>query len=274
MVSRFSAAGPMAIFTMLWHHRSLVWRLTLRELDARYRGSILGGLWTFLLPLMLLGVYTFVFGVVFRARWEVPPGGQGNFPLIIFAGMLAVTIFTDCLARAPSLILENPTYIKKVVFPVEILPWVVLAGSILTALFSLCVLFVAYLVALGLPPLTAFWLPVVLLPLLLLSLGVMWIISSLGTYLRDLRPAVGMAITVLVFMCPLFYPISNVPEQLRWAIFLNPLTIAVEQVRQVLFWGQTPNLWVLGGYTLGAWVFAWMGLIWFRKMQRGFADVI
>ncbi|MGA3067900.1 MAG: ABC transporter permease [Tepidisphaeraceae bacterium] len=265
---------PWAVFTTAWTHRRLIARLARREVEARYKGSALGILWMVLLPLLMLGVYTFVFGFVLKSRWDIPPGGKGTFFLLVFAGIIWMNLFIECAGRASTLVLSNVTYIKKVVFPLEILPYVLVVSELVTVLSSGVVLAVMYLAVLGRPPQTYVWLPVVVAPLFLMTLGWVWWISSLGVFLRDLRHVVVVLLNLIPFLSPLFYPLSRIPEPARWAIYLSPLTVILEQVRAVLFWGQPPDWIAWSVYFVVSWLVAWSGLAWFRHAQTGFADVV
>lgn len=269
-----SGAGPFALFQTAWHHRALILRLTRHEIDARYRGSMLGIVWALLTPLLMLAVYTFVFTVVFQARWGTAGSNSTEFALLLFSGLVLFNIFSECLNRAPGLLLENVSYIKKVVFPLEILALVTLAVALFNAAIGLAILLVFYVAALGLPPATALLLPIVVAPLCLLTLGVSWFLASAGVFLRDIRQVVGVAVTVLMFLSPIFYPLTAVPERFRALIHLNPMTAILEQSKDLLFWGRIPSPleWLVA--TLAAWGCAWLGYLWFMKTRRGFADVV
>lgn len=269
-----SGAGPLSPFRTIWQHRNLILRLAKREIDARYRGSVLGIVWALITPLLMLAVYTFVFTAVFQARWGTAGGNSGEFALLLFSGLVLFTVFSDCVNRAPGLLLENVSYIKKVVFPLEILPVVTLAVALFNAGLGFAILGVAYLAVLGLPPATVLLLPLVLLPLCLMSLGVSWFLASAGVFLRDIRQMVGVAVTVLMFMSPIFYPTSAVPERFRAILALNPLTPILEQSKDLLFWGRLPSPLEWAVATLAAWGCAWLGYLWFMKTRRGFADVV
>lgn len=266
--------GPLAPFKTAWRHRRLIIRLAKREMDARYRGSVLGMVWALLNPLLMLVVYTFVFTTVFQARWGSVGDSSGEFALLLFSGLILFTIFSDCVNRAPGLLLENVSYIKKVVFPLEILPLVGLTVALFNAVLSFGVLAVFYLIVLGLPPLTALLLPLVLVPLCLTTVGLSWLLASAGVFLRDIRQVVGVVVTVLMFMSPIFYPIAALPERFRTIIQLNPLTIILEQSKDLLFWGRVPDLMDWSLAMLAGWGCAWLGYFWFMKTRRGFADVV
>ncbi|WP_431857381.1 ABC transporter permease [Azospirillum sp.] len=269
-----SGAGPLALFRTAWRHRSLILRLARREIDARYRGSVLGIVWAVINPLLMLAVYTFVFTVVFQARWGAAGTGSVEFALLLFSGLVLFTVFSDGVNRAPGLLLENVSYIKKVVFPLEILPLVTLVVALFNAAIGFAILLVFYAAALGLPPLTVLLLPLVLLPLCLMTLGISWFLASAGVFLRDIRQVVGVAVTVLMFLSPIFYPLTAVPERFRGLIHLNPLTPILEQSKDLLFWGRVPAPLEWGVATLAAWGVAWLGYAWFMKTRRGFADVV
>ena len=266
--------GPFAPLRTAWHHRTLILRLANRELAARYRGSMLGFVWAVINPLLMLAVYTFVFSMVFQARWGMATDGKVGFALLLFSGLILFTIFAECVTRAPGLMLENVSYIKRVVFPLEILPLVTLAVAIANAGISVAVLLVFYLIVQGLPPWTALLLPLVVLPLALFTLGLSWFVSAAGVYLRDLRQIVGVMVTATMFLSPIFYPLSAIPQDMRWVLTLNPLTPILEQSKDLLFWGRipSPGEWLLA--VLAAWAVAWLGYTWFMKTRRGFADVV
>lgn len=245
-----------------------------REVIGRYRGSFLGLLWSFVNPVLMLMVYTFVFGFVFKARW-----GQGNtdkyeFALVLFAGLIVFNLFSECISRAPGLILANVNYVKKVIFPLEILPWVALGSALFHTGISLGVLLI-FLAVIGHDFFwTMLWLPVVLLPFLLLIMGLSWLLASIGVFIRDVGQLIGMALTVMMFMSPIFYPLSALPETISHYLFLNPLTFVVEQVRNILLWGLQPDWRYLAIYSITSIVVAWLGLLFFEKTRKGFADVL
>jgi len=222
----------------------------------------------------MLIIYTFVFGFVFKARWGQGTTDKYEFALVLFAGLIVFNLFSECISRAPGLILANVNYVKKVIFPLEILPWVVLGSALFHAGISLGVLLI-FLTLLGHDFFwSMLWLPVVLLPFLLLIMGLSWLLASIGVFIRDVGQVVGMALTVLMFMSPIFYPLSALPETISQYLFLNPLTFVVEQVRNILLWGQQPNWSYLGIYSFISIVIAWLGLLFFEKTRKGFADVL
>lgn len=264
----------VSIARSLIRHRQLTMSLIRREVVGRYRGSMLGTLWSFFNPLIMLIIYTFVFSVVFQARWKGGSGSKTEFAMVLFAGLLVFNIFSECVNRAPTLILMNINYVKKVVFPLEILPLV----SVGAALFHGCISFVVwlffYMTFFGLPPATAWLLPFVVLPMVLLLLGLSWFLASLGVYLRDVAQFVGLLVTALMFLSPIFYPLSALPPEYQSLMALNPMTPVIEQTRGVLIEGHAPS-WISYAWQLGTGlVTLWLGYSWFQKTRKGFADVL
>lgn len=271
------AAQPASLAAMLkslWGNRELIAQMTRREVVGRYKGSVMGLLWSFLNPLFMLVVYSFVFSVVFKARWSGGGESQTQFAVILFAGMTVHALFAEVLNRAPGIILGNVNYVKKVVFPLEILAVVSLGAALFHALVSLIVLLVAFAMLNGFIQWTAIFAPLVLLPLMLLSLGFGWILSSLGVFVRDIGQLIGVFTTALLFLSPVFFPVSALPEPFQPWLNLNPLTFIIEQTRDVLIWGRMPDWEGLTLYLIGAGIFAWLGYFWFQKTRKGFADVL
>jgi lipopolysaccharide transport system permease protein len=256
-----------------WTHRALIRQMVRREVAGRYRGSFFGLLWSFFTPLLMLAVYTFVFSVVFKGRWDGGSESRFEFALVLFAGLIVFNLFSECVSRAPGLILSNVNYVKKVIFPLEILPWVALGAALFHAVASLAVLMIFLSVTMSLPW-TAVLLPVVLFPLLPLIMGLSWLLASLGVFVRDIGQFIGMLMTALLFLSPVFYPASALPESVRGWLYLNPLTFIIEQAREVAIWGHLPNWSGLALYLGLAMLMAWAGLVWFQKTRKGFADVL
>lgn len=266
--------SPVEIVSSFWRNYTLIKVMATRQIIGRYRGSFIGILWAFFNPLFTLTVYTFVFSVILGSRWNLESNSKTEFALVLFCGLIVFNLFAECINNAPNSILSNVNYVKKVVFPLEILPWVTLASVAFHAMVSWSVWLTAYIIFFGMPHATVLFLPLVMLPLMLFVIGLSWWLASLGVYLRDAPQFVGIAVNVLMFMSPIFYPVTAIPEQFRWFLFLNPLTIIVEQVREVMFWGNYPDLKKLGiSLTIGLLV-ASLGFAWFQKTRKGFADVI
>ena len=267
--------SPGAALQSAWKNRELIVQMTKREVIGRYRGSIMGLAWSFLHPVFMLAVYTFVFSVVFKARWGVGDDeSRTQFALVLFVGMIVHGVFAEMLSRSPALILANVNFVKKVIFPLEILPIVAMSTTLFHSLASISVLMVACLLFNGALQWTAIFLPLVLLPLVMLTLGVAWIVASVGVFLRDIGEAVGMFTTVLLFTSPVFYQVTALPESIQPWFMANPLTFIIEQARAVVIWGHMPNWAGLGGYWVVASLMAWAGYVWFQKTRKMFADVL
>ncbi len=266
--------SPHAMIASLWRNQELIRTLIKREVTSRYRGSMLGLFWSFIHPVIMLMIYTFVFSVVFKARWNAGSDSRTEFALVLFAGLIVFNLFSECITRAPGIILANTNYVKKVIFPLEILPWVTVGTALFQAMVSLCVWMIFYVIFFGIPHATVFLLPLVMLPLLFITAGLSWILASIGVYLRDAGQIVGIITTVLMFLSPIFYPVSSLPVAYQHILLLNPLTPAIEGIRDILFWGNLPNTGLYTIYLALSAVFAWLGFIWFQKTRTGFADVL
>lgn len=266
--------NPIAQVAGIWRSRDLIWQMTKREVVGRYRGSFLGLFWSFFNPVLMLIIYTFVFSVVFKARWGTGGESRFEFALILFCGLIAFNLFAEVLSRAPTLILGNVNYVKKVVFPLEILPLVAMGAALFHGIVSLGVLLVFYVLVSASLHWTIVFAPLVILPLILTTLGMSWFLASLGVFLRDVAQVVGLLVTVLMFLSPIFYPVSAIPAKYQVFIYMNPLTFIIEQMRDVLIWGKLPSWSGLCLVMLVGMLVAWGGLVWFQKTRKGFADVL
>jgi len=267
--------SPVSLVHSFWHNRQLILQMTKREVLGRYKGSVMGLVWSFLNPLFLLAVYTFVFSVVFQARWGFGEDeSKTQFAIVLFVGLIVHGLFSEVLNRAPGLILSNVNYVKKVLFPLEILPGIAMGAALFHSLVSLAVLLCAYFLMKGFLHWTILFAPLVLLPLVVLTLGIAWLLASLGVFLRDVGQTVNIVTMVMLFLSPVFYPLTALPEEYRPWILCNPLTFIIEQTREVLVWGHSPDWVGLGIYGLVSITIAWLGYIWFQKTRRGFADVL
>lgn len=273
------AAQPTSLTSLmrsLWQHRQLIAQMSRREIVGRYKGSVMGLTWSFFNPVFMLIVYTFVFSEIFKSRWGGigANGSKTEFAVVLFVGLIVQGLFADLLNRAPGLILTNVSYVKKVVFPLEVLPIVALGATLFHSLVSIIVLLLAYFVFNGYLYWTVLFIPVVLLPMIILTSGLAWVLAGLGVFLRDIGQTIVIVTTVLMFLSPVFYPVSAVPEQFRPFIMLNPLTFIIEQAREVLIWGHLPDWTGLGIYLIVSIFVAWMGYAFFQKTRKGFADVL
>jgi lipopolysaccharide transport system permease protein len=273
------AAHPttlMSLFKSLLRNRQLILQMTKREVIGRYKGSVMGLAWSFLSPVLMLAVYTFVFSEIFKSSW-IDISGDNNkmqFALVLFVGMIVFGLFGEVLNRAPSLILSNVNYVKKVVFPLEVLPVIALGVELFHGISSLIVLLVVFAILNSYLHWTVIFIPFVLLPLGILTLGIAWMLASFGVFLRDVGQTIAIITRILMFLSPVFYPLTAVPESFRPIIMANPLTFIIEQAREVLIWGRFPDWIGLGAYTVVAILVAWVGYAWFQKTRKGFADVL
>ena len=252
----------------------LIMALARREIEARSKGSFGGIGWYVVQTLLTVAIYSFVFGTLFRTRWAETGQAPINFTMALFIGLLVYNLFSEAVGRAPTLILANANYVKKLVFPLEILPLV----ALLVALFNLAVgiavfLIMAFLLQVDLHW-VGLWFPVILAPFVMLMLGLMWFLASFGTFVRDIAQVVGIAITMLMFLSPLFYPAGTLPEEFRAWIWLNQLTFPMEQARRALLFGQAPDAVGLAIYAGVGGAVAILGYLWFAKTRKAFADVL
>lgn len=270
-----SALGlsPVALLRTLWGQRFVIAQLGRRQVAARHRGALLGVAWTVLNPLLLLGVYTVFFTVLNPVAGAA--ADRVEFVLRIFTGMIVFGVFSETVAKASGAITGNPNYVKKVVFPLETLPAADLWASVVGATINFGVLLGASLALRGSVPWTFMLLPLTLAPLLVLTLGVAWLVASLGVYVRDVGTSIGVALTALMFLTPVFYTLEHIQqEHMRMLLRLNPLVDIVEATRAVLLRGELPDWGAWGLSWLMALIVAQVGWVWFRATRRGFADVL
>lgn len=257
----------------LYASRSLLWSLVVRDIQSRYRGTVLGFLWAMVFPLMMLAVYVFVFGWVFKARWGTG-GGMTDFVLMLYCGLIVHAVFSETLTRSPSSILSNPSYVKKVVFPLELLTVSHLASAVFNAMIGLGLLCLFLVIQYQSIPLTALYLPIIVTPLLMLTGGLAWSLAAIGVFFRDVGQMIGVIMSLLLFLSPVFYPTSSAPVLAQKLIYLNPLTYPIEELRAVLILGNQPDWSHWFVYCAVSVVVAIGGLWIFQKSRPAFADVI
>lgn len=259
----------------LQRNRQLIFKMTRRDVVGRYSGSMLGLAWSFFNPLLMLVIYTFVFSVVFKSRWGAGVGeSKTDYAMLLFTGMIVHGLFAECVNRAPTLILANVNYVKKVIFPLEILPWVALGSALFHAIISLVVLLLLQLLLNQNMPWTVVLFPLVLLPLILATMGFTWFLASLGVYVRDIGQITGIFTTALLFLSCVFYPLSSLPEKYQHLMKLNPLAYIIVESRNTLIFGRIPDFREWAIYMLIGFIVAWLGFVWFQRSRGGFADVI
>ena len=273
-MQKFSVS-PKEMVASFWRHRSLITALVKREVIGRYRGSVMGIAWSFFTPLLMLIVYTFVFTIVFQARWGLDINeSKSDFAIILFVGLIVHGLFAECINRAPGLILSNVNYVKKVIFPIEILSIVAFGSALFHTAISLIIMLLAQLIINHHMPPTVLLFPLVLLPLALATLGFAWFLAALGVYVRDIGQITGIFTTVLLFISAIFFPISALPPPYQSWLKLNPLVFIIEQSRKTLIFGQLPDFGQWGIMVTAGAIIAWAGFAWFQKMRKGFADVL
>lgn len=258
---------------LMYRNRDLLRSLVKREIEVKYRASVLGRLWIVIYPLMMLAVYAFVFGGVFGSRWA----GKGNltdFVPMLYCGLIVHAIFAETVGKAPFVIVNNPNYVKKVIFPLELLPVTNLFTALFNAAISFGLLLVMVVAFKHHLDWTLVFAPLVLLPLVLLAIGCAWVIAALGVFFRDIEQFIGILMSVLLFLSPVFYSSESVPPVARRLLQLNPLTYPIEEIRNVVLLGMTPNwsAWLI--HMLPAVLVAWAGLWVFERARPAFADVI
>jgi lipopolysaccharide transport system permease protein len=269
-----SCFDPLLLLRTLVRHRDLVLHLIRRNVTARYQGSFLGVGWTVAQPLLMLAVYTYVFGVVLGARWRPDGTGYGEFALMLFCGLIPFGLVAESAANAPGIVVANAAYVKRVVFPLEILPVVVVGTSLVYTAVNTAILLLAATCLLGPPPWTALLLPLAALPCALLALALAWLLAALGVFVRDTAAVVGVVTQLAFFATPILYPPAAVPERFQIVVRLNPLAALVEAWRGLAL-GVVPVPWVrCTAITVGGLVLALGARALFLRAQRAFADVV
>ena len=260
-------------FSYVLRHYGLFLELTKREFSSRYKASYGGMFWAFVQPLFLLTIYTVAFGVILKARWGFA-GTTWEYALMLFAGLIVFNACSEVLNKSTTLITTNPNFVKKVVFPLWLLPVVTVTTALIHALIGVGVWLVGYTLLIGAPKVTIFFLPLVLICFVPVLLGLGWLLSSVGVLVKDISQLAGMFSRALLFLTPIFYSIDAAPPKLQMLLILNPLTFVVEQFRLVLFYGQIPALKSLAVYFVLASVFAWASYALFNRLRPNFSDMV
>lgn len=267
--------SPIEILKSFLRNRDLISQMAKREVLGRYRGSVVGLGWSFFNPLLMLSVYTFFFSYVFKSRWgDANKVGHADFAIVLFVGLIIHGLFSECINRAPLLITSNINYVKKVVFPLEIFPWIAMGSALFHTSISVLVLLVLQFIISGSWQWTMIFFPLIMLPLIIVTLGFAWLLAAMGVYLRDISQTTGLITSVMLFVSPVFYPISTLPNKMQLFVMLNPLTLIIEESRKVLLYGELPNWTALVFYSIVAIIVAWFGFWLFQMARKGFADVL
>jgi lipopolysaccharide transport system permease protein len=269
------SASPLEALRSMWRNRELIRAMAWREIAGRYRGSALGIGWSVVQPLLMLCVYTLVFADIFQMRWPgIADGSRIQFAVMIFSASIIQTAFAEVVSRSPTIVVTNTNLVRKVIFPLEVLPVVALVSAMIQALINVALLLLINLAFNGTWHWSALLSPFILVPFLLMTLGLSWFLAAIGAYVRDLGQGVGVALTLLLFLSPIFYPMSAVPASLRPFMMLNPLALIAEQQRKILALGDLPDFGALAIYFVVALLIACSGFACFQKVRKGFADVV
>lgn len=274
MLNANEVTFPSALVTAFGRHRSLAWEMTKRDVLGRYRGASLGLIWSLVTPVAMLIVYTLAFGGVMKAKWPEAAGDATSFALILFAGLIVHAFFSEVFVRAPGLVLNNPNYVTKIIFPLEVLPWPLLFSALFHMAMNFAVLAVFLLLYNGYVYWTILLLPVVLLPFAIMMVGIAWGLSALSVYFRDVSQMTGPIAAAMLFLSSAIVPLDSVPESYRLVFELNPLTFIIDQAREVAIWGRFPDWTGLLSYSAVSLMVAFAGGLFFHKTRRGFADVL
>jgi len=272
--SSYRLIDPLSPYVVLKRHSTLIVQMAKRDVISRYRGSFAGLMWSFFNPLLMLVIYTFVFGVIFKSRWGNQTSNQFQYAVVLFAGLNINTLFSECANRATTVIIENTNFVKRVVFPLETLSWSVIGSGLFHLAVSTLVLLVILPFIMGYIPWTVVLFPIVVACFLPFVAGTVWLLASLGVYFRDLKQLVGIVTMALMFLAPILYPLSLIPERYRVLMYFNPLTVIAKASQDVLIWGKLPRWDHLGLYAVSASLFAWLAFAWFEHTRKGFADVV
>lgn len=260
----------------IFRNKKLTLSLIKREIAIKYKGSLGGSAWAILMPLFMLVIYTFVFSNIFKAKWGTHgyDAPKSEFALILFIGVIAYNFFSECITRSPTIITSNPNYVKKVVFPLNVLPIVYVFSALFNAIITIGIWLVCYVLIIGMPKITFLLFPFALLPLVIFSLAISYLLASLGAYIKDINQITGLIATALMFLSPIFYPISAIPPAFQSIMKLNPLTPAVEGLRDVMYWGHNLSLENFVLNLIFSLIILVVSFLFFTKTKKGFADVL
>lgn len=258
----------------LWQHRELLWQFTVRNVELRHRGSHLGLVWSLLNPLLMLGLYVLVFGYIFGGTFGIIPNEtRVDYALGIFLGLTLFHFFAEVLGLAPTLIIGNPNFVKKVVFPLEILPASSVFGALFHLMISLALVFLSLLLFSQHIPASILWLPVIMVPLILIGLGVSWFISALGVFFRDISQVIQFISMALLWASGVFFSAQKYPA--AWAYLrYNPLLLAIDLSRDAALWARPLNFHHLIYLYASGLLTCYLGHLAFKRMKPAFADVI
>ncbi|HEX7324224.1 MAG TPA: ABC transporter permease [Rhodanobacteraceae bacterium] len=275
MQTTYRLTDPLSPYRALARNFALIVQMAKRDVAQRYRGSFIGMFWTFFYPLLMLAIYTFVFGFIFKSRWNAQVDNPIDYSMVLFCGLNVSTMFTECATKGATLIVDNTNFVKKVVFPLESLSWSVLGAALFHLLISTLALFAIELAAIHYIPWTIVFFPIVMLVFIPFVAGSVWLLASLGVFFRDMKQAIIVITTALMFLSPILYPMTVIHDRVfKILMYMNPLTVIAMASQNVLFLGKLPRWDHLALYALCACLFAWAAFAWFQRTRKGFADVI
>lgn len=263
--------GPIDVWRQ---HRNLMMELAKRDVVGRYRGASFGLFWSLISPFLMLMVYTLAFGFVFKSRWPGAGNNISDFSMLLFIGLIVYGFFSECLTRSPALVVSNPNFVKRIVFPLQVFPWVMVLSALFHVAANILVFVILNLILRGEFQPTTLLLPLVFIPFAIGLLGVGWLLSSLSVFLRDIGQITSVLASAMLFLSSAIVPVEAMPEKYRVIFYLNPLTFIIDQARDLAFWGKGPNWSGLGMYLIVALFVAYFGYGVFQKTRKGFADVL
>ena len=271
---RILANALAAPLLCAWQNYDLIVGFVRRDIQARFRDTVFGVFWAVAAPLVKLGVYTAIFGALIQPRWQNQVTDPHIVAFTYFSGLVFVEFFVECLNASANMVRDNTTYIKKVVFPVEILPWIAIGYATFRVFVGMTLVLIAYVGLVGLPPVDVLVIPILFFLFALIVLGLMWILSAVAVYVRDVGHFVTAFLPIMMFISPVFFPLSAVPEPAATLMLINPLSFPLEQMRAALF-GAGFHAWLEGAiYAAVAILVASLGYRFFLKVRPGFADVL
>lgn len=267
--------NPVRMLRELAGYRELIWQYSQREILLRYKGTYLGWVWSVISPLIVLAVYTFVFGFIMKARFSnVTEGGRVEYALTLFCGIIVFNIFSGCISRAPQLITSKPNYVKKVVFPLAILPVTTLISNLVHSGIGFLILISSAVLVTGQISSTIYLFPLVLIPLCAFTLGLGWFLSALGVFVRDMGNLINILLQLLFFMSAVIYPITAIPGKFHTIIRSNPMITIIENARRTLIWGESIEWLWWCAVSIFSLIVMQLGFLWFMKSKRSFADLL
>ncbi|MCX6958475.1 MAG: ABC transporter permease [Verrucomicrobiae bacterium] len=265
---------PWNLVRRLRSQISLLRQFTKREIEKRYKGTLLGLCWSFFTPLLMLAVYTVVFGFIFKGSYGHPGETKLQFVLGLFCGMLVWDLIAGALTSAPMLMVQNTNFVTKVIFPLEILPIAMVVATLVHTAIGFVPLLLLIMISQGMIAISGLSLFLIFIPIVFYCLGLTWIISALGVFLRDIAAMMPAIITILMFLSAIFFPIAAIPAIWRWVATLNPAAVLISMAREALVFGQWIDWKMYGVQLILSLIVMMMGYVFFMKMKPAFADVL